>query len=404
MPYDPSIFAASDMTTPKSIFTIQFGLLCLSGFLFFGSFNMIVPELPAYLENMGGGEFKGWIIGLFTITAGLSRPFSGKLADKVGRIPVMVVGALVSGIAALIYPFTSTVIAFLLLRFFHGFSTGFKPTGTSAYVADVVPMQRRGEAMGIVGFFNSLGMAAGPAIGSFIATQFSLTVMFYFSCAFAIASVAILIGMKESLKDRESLKMDHFKIKVNEVFEPKVISPSLVMMLSVFGFGTVVTVIPDLTDHLELGNRGLFFTYFTLASLAVRIVAGKASDKFGRIPVLRIGSLILFSSMIVLANTDSFVLFVTSGILFGFGVGICSPTIFAWTIDLSDEKHRGRGIATMYIALEVGIGAGAFMSGWLYNNQIQNLPLVFYIAGAMVLIGTVYLYSRSTSKLALPIQ
>jgi MFS family permease len=82
------------MTIEKNqpIFTLQFVLLCLSGFLFFGSFNMIVPELPSYLDSMGGGDYKGLIIALFTVTAGLSRPFSGKLADKVGRIPVMVVG------------------------------------------------------------------------------------------------------------------------------------------------------------------------------------------------------------------------------------------------------------------------------------------------------------------------
>jgi MFS family permease len=54
---------------------------------------MIIPELPAYLSSLGGAEYKGFIIGLFTITAGLSRPVSGKLADKIGRIPVMVFGA-----------------------------------------------------------------------------------------------------------------------------------------------------------------------------------------------------------------------------------------------------------------------------------------------------------------------
>ena len=112
------------MKNQSSIFTIQFALLCLSGFLFFGSFNMIIPELPSYLDDMGGGEYKGLIIALFTVTAGLSRPFSGKLADKVGRIPVMVVGALVSGIAALLYPIVSGVVGFFALRFFHGFSTG----------------------------------------------------------------------------------------------------------------------------------------------------------------------------------------------------------------------------------------------------------------------------------------
>ncbi|MFY0651833.1 MAG: MFS transporter [Cyclobacteriaceae bacterium] len=389
------------MEKKETIFTLQFALLCLSGFLFFGSFNMLIPELPSYLDAMGGGEYKGLIIALFTVTAGLSRPFSGKLADKVGRIPVMVVGALVSGIAALLYPIVSGVIGFFALRFFHGFSTGFKPTGTSAYVADLVPAGRRGEAMGIVGFFSSLGMAAGPAIGAFLASQFSLNMMFYSSSAFAILSVAILVGMKETLKTPERLKVEHFVIKKGELYEPRVLTPSLMMLLSVFSFGTVLTVIPDFSDHLNVANRGLFFTYFTTASLLVRILAGKASDKFGRVPVLKVGSISLIASMLLLANTESQTTFMISAFLFGFGVGICSPTIFAWTIDLSDDKHRGRGIATMYIALEIGIGLGAFISGWIFGNDLSNLYLVFYMSASLVLIGFLYLFTSHVRNMTL---
>lgn len=396
-----SIFAAIVNNNNPSIFTLQFVLLCFSGFLFFGSFNMIIPELPSYLESLGGGEYKGLIIALFTVTAGFSRPFSGKLADKVGRIPVMVVGALVSGVAALLYPLVSGVIGFFALRFFHGFSTGFKPTGTSAYVADLVPVGRRGEAMGIVGFFSSLGMAAGPAIGAYLAGEFSLNVMFYFSSFFAILSVLILVGMKETLPAPEKLRMGHFSINRHEIFEPRVVTPSLMMMLSVFSFGTVLTVIPDFSDHLQIPNRGLFFTYFTIASLLVRIVAGKASDKFGRVPVLKVGSLILVMAMLFLANTHGSLMFVCSAALFGFGVGICSPTIFAWTIDLSDDKHRGRGIATMYIALEIGIGMGAFISGWMFNNDLSNISAVFYTSATLVLMGFLYLFTTRVKNMSL---
>ena len=361
---------------------------------------MMVPELPTFLSDMGGGEFKGLIIALFTLTAGLSRPFSGKLADRVGRIPVMVVGALVSGIAAFIYPMITGLIGFFVLRLFHGFSTGFKPTGTAAYVADIVPDNKRGEAMGIVGFFSSLGMAAGPSIGSYIVKFYTLNAMFYTSGIFAISSVLILIGMKETLKNREKLSAKHFNIKMNEVFEPKVIAPSLMLMLSVFSFGAVLTIIPDLSDHIGITNRGLFFTYFTLASLLVRILAGKASDKLGRVPVLKIGSILLISAMLVIANTDSELLFTIGAVLFGFGIGISSPTIFAWTIDLSDEEHRGRGFATMYIALEVGIGFGAFLSGWIYQNEIKNVPTIFYLSASFVFLGFIYLFTKNVKKLA----
>ncbi len=389
------------MTQKSSIFTLQFILLCISGFLFFGSFNMIIPELPSYLESIGGGEFKGLIIALFTVTAGLSRPFSGKLADKVGRIPVMVVGAVVSGLAALVYPYITGVIGFFALRFFHGFSTGFKPTGTSAYIADLVPADRRGEAMGIVGFFSSMGMASGPAIGAYLASHFSLNIMFYCSSLFAVLSVVILIGMKETLASPEKLKWAHFKMKRREIFEPDVFTPSVVMMLSVFSFGTVLTVIPDLSDHLGIANRGLFFTYFTVASLLVRIVSGKASDRFGRVPVLKVGSMLLALSMVSLAHTSSEVMFVVSAVLFGFGVGICSPTVFAWTIDLSNEKHRGRGIATMYIALETGIGTGAFVSGWIFSNELSNVVWVFYLSGVLALFAFLFLFSSRVKRLPL---
>jgi MFS family permease len=132
-------------------YTAQFWLLCLSSLLFFASFSMLIPQLPSYLTSLGGGEYKGLIIGLFTLTAMASRPLSGKLADKLGRIPVMIIGAVVCFICGLLYPVLSTVAGFLLLRLVHGFSTGFSPTGATALVADIIPAHKRGEAMGIVG-------------------------------------------------------------------------------------------------------------------------------------------------------------------------------------------------------------------------------------------------------------
>jgi len=68
-----------------SVYTVKFWMLCASSFLFSSSFNMLIPELPAYLSSLGGSGYKGYIIGLFTITAGLSRPFSGRLTDTIGR-------------------------------------------------------------------------------------------------------------------------------------------------------------------------------------------------------------------------------------------------------------------------------------------------------------------------------
>ncbi|WP_266202871.1 MFS transporter [Pontibacter kalidii] len=375
----------------KRVYGLQFWLLCLSSFLFFSSFNMIIPELPDYLASLGGEEYKGLIIALFALTAGLSRPFSGKLADRIGRVPVMVVGGVVCVLAGFLYPLVASVGAFLLLRFVHGFSTGFTPTGKSAYVADLVPVERRGEAMGLLGLSGSLGMAAGPALGGLLASVYTADVMFYTSSAAAFLSVAVIWHMQETVERPQKFSLGLLRISRREVLEPRVLAPSLVMLLTSFSFGTILTIIPDFSTHLGIQNKGLFFTSFTLSSLAIRFLAGRASDKYGRVAVLRVSSALLTLAMLVigLVATDTGLLL--AGVLFGVATGMNSPTIYAWTIDLSHLEHRGRAMATMYIALEAGIGFGALGSGWLYGNQSSNFSLVFWASGVFSLLAFLYL-------------
>ena len=381
------------MAEQKSIFSLQFILLCLSSLLFFSSFNMIVPDLYDYLTSLGGGELKGLVISLFTVTAGLSRPFSGKLSDTIGRIPVMIFGAGVCFVVGFLYPVLGTVWAFLLLRFLHGFSTGFKPTGTAAYLADIVPKHRRGEAMGYSGLFGSLGMAAGPSFGPMITERFGLDVMFYTSSGLAILSVLILIGMKETLQDRQKFSLKLLKINKSDVFEPRVINPSIVFLLTSFSFGAALTLMPDLTISVgfDQGNKGIFFTIFVFSSLLIRILAGKASDKFGRVIVLKWAALSIVAADLMVAFTHTQTMLVISSIIFGVAVGLNTPTIYAWTIDLSHDKARGKGLATMYIALEIGIGLGAFTSGLIYSNEIENLREAFIASGILALVAFLFL-------------
>ncbi len=380
-------------------FTLDYFLLCLSSFLFFSSFNMIIPELPSYLSSLGGEDYKGLIIALFTLSAGLSRPFSGKLADKIGRIPVMVFGAVVCIIASLAYPIVTSVAGFLFLRFVHGFSTGFTPTGTSAYVADIVPFNRRGEAMGIQSLFGSLGMAAGPATGGYIGSIWGIQPLFYTSAFTAILSILILIRLKETIAKPEKFHLSLLKLKRDEVIEKRVLAPSLVLFLTVFSFGAVLTIIPDFSEHLGILNKGLFFAVFTLSSLGIRIIAGRASDKYGRIPVMLLACLSMGIAMFLIGFAESKAMFLFGAVIFGCSVGMNSPTISAWTIDLSLDKFRGRALATMYIAMESGIGVGALVSGFVYDNKSANFPLVFSIAGVFSLIAfVIVLFLRNIQK------
>lgn len=352
---------------------------------------MIVPELPSYLTRLGGGDYKGLIISLFTVTAMASRPFSGKLADKIGRKPVIMAGSAVCLLCSLVYPILTTVSGFLLLRLIHGFSTGFTPTGQSAYLSDIIPMNRRGEAMGLLGTAGTLGTASGPAIGGVIANNFGLELMFYCSSLFGLIAMAIIFNLQETSREKTKFSMSLLKIRRHDLFEPKVLTPCIVVVLCAYAYGAVFTVLPDFGEHVGIRNKGLLFSYLTIASLTVRLLGGKASDYYGRATVLTISSFIIAASMLVLAFADSSLLLITGVFLYGLGQGITSPTLLAWSTDLSDSNHKARGIASLYIFMEFGIGVGAFSSGLIYANNASHLPLVFTVCCVLSISAFLYL-------------
>lgn len=367
---------------------------------------MMIPELPDYLTKLGGREYVGWIIALFTLTAGLSRPFSGKITDTVGRVPVMAFGSLVCFVCGFLYPYLITVWGFLMLRLIHGFSTGTKPTATSAYVADVVPADRRGEAMGTLGLFTAMGMSLGPAIGSWLAHAYSMNVMFWTSSAFALLSIVILLQMPETLVNRQPFRFRLLRLKKDEIFDKHALPPFIIQLLQAFSSGVVLTVISTLSTSLHITNRGLFFTVYTVASLVVRLLFSRSSDRYGRVPVLFISSTILAVSMVLLILTDSTIWFWSAAICYGMSWGMNTPTLQAWTADLSDARTRGRAIATVYIALEAGIGLGAVASGWLLNQigTDSGIDASFALAGVLALVAVGYLgwYWRKHQLPALP--
>ncbi|MCK9402958.1 MAG: MFS transporter [Chitinophagaceae bacterium] len=377
--------------TNAPFFNFQFGLLFFSNFLFSASFSMMIPELPGYLTQLGGAEYKGLIIALFTLMAGISRPFSGKLTDTIGRVPVMIFGSIVCVVCSLLYPVLTTVSGFLFLRFFHGFSTGFKPTATSAYGADVVHESRRGEALGALAIGYSLGSSVGPLAGSYLVMHYSFNVMFYVSAFFALGSVLILMNIKETLPNPQKFSPRLLRIKKSEIFEKTAIQPAVIMLLLCFSIGCVLTLSPDLSESVGVHNKGIFYAFYTVASLLIRLVAGKSSDRYGRVRVLIYSSFTMVIAMTFLAFAHSVTMVMISASILGISVGMNGPTIMAWTVDRCKIVNRGRAVASVYIALELGIGSGAIISGWIYQNRLDNLVYAFLLPGLLAMMAMFFL-------------
>jgi len=160
----------------------NFWIMCWALLAFMISFNLFLPELNSFLTDMGGEPYKGLIFFMFSISALISRPFSGKLSDTIGRKKVMYIGVVFGIISILSYPVFEVIAVFFTLRFIHGISAGFLPTGATALITDVIPTNGRGVAMGIWGTFISVGFGFGNFFATYLEQALGMTGLFIVRC------------------------------------------------------------------------------------------------------------------------------------------------------------------------------------------------------------------------------
>jgi MFS family permease len=385
-----SILSTENTSSPSGL-DKHFWLLSLAMFFFMAGFNLILPELNNFITLLDGADQKGLIITLFSVSAGLSRPFSGKLSDKIGRKKVIYGGIALSFLVSLLYPLSHSVLFFLALRVLHGFSAGFAPTGATALLTDLIPAHQRGKAMGIWGTFISLGIGAGQALGSWIYQMAGFNVLFATASAFSIVAILISHNVRETLVHKVKFKPQLLKVKWADVFEPSVLPAAMVMMLTATCSGVIFVVTPDISAFLGIENKGFFFGIYVIATVVVRLFTSSLSDKIGRRQTMLIGCSFLLVSMILIAEVVSYSGYIIGALTFGIATGIGSPTLFAWTADLSHEDRRGVGAGTMFIALEIGIMIGSVSTLFTYNNTAESIHWAFSTAILTSILAIAYL-------------
>jgi len=371
----------------------NFWLVAVGVLFYMVSFNLLIPELNTIMENLGAGDKKGLVFVFFSISAALSRPISGKLSDTIGRKKVMYIGVLLGTITCIVYPYIESIFLFLLLRLAHGFGAGFHPTGATAMATDLLPKNKRGEGMGIWGVFISIAFGMGQVVSTPIIQHLGYNALFIIAAGFAFVAGLLLLKVRETLpKDQQrSFSFELLKLKWTDVIDPLVRPSAILMFLSASCSSLIFVVTPDMTGFLSIENKGIFFGFYTISTLIVRLLTSSLSDKIGRRPLLIVSTVLLACSMYLLAITDSKFLFLFTALLYGVASGIYSPTLMAWMADLSDPKRRGLGSGTLFIALEGGFMFGPALSMLTYKSTLESVYYTFLIGVICCIVALLYL-------------
>ena len=363
------------------IFTLNFVLACSGTFAFFSSFQLLLPTLPIYIVQIGGSQAEiGLLIGVFTVSAVALRPFIGRDVDKRGRRRYMLLGAFIFFASGVLYNFVTDVPALLLLRLFHGAGIAAYTTAAAALVADLAPRGRMGEAMGYYGMFPNVAMAVAPALGIPLVNNFSFTVLFIASAVTALMAILLTAPISETDDGSSEVRPP------SALFSQKALFPSFLVFCLTLTYGAIVSFLPIYAKQSDImDNPGLFFTVYAIVLIAVRSIAGRLSDVYGRQAVIIPGLVIISVAMVLLSVSSSITMLLLVAALYGAGFGTVHPALMAFLVDKVGQTQRGAAMGTFTAAFDLGIGLGSIL--WGVVLQMSGFGLMFFVAGLMPLAG-----------------
>jgi MFS family permease len=361
--------------------------LFTAGLLFWSSLASLLPTLPLYVQSVGGTKQQiGFVMGAFAIGLLLSRAQLGKLADSRGRKQVLLLGASVAAIAPLGYLLAQSIPLLLLIRAFHGISIAAFSTAYSALVTDLSPPGKRGELIGYMSLVSPIGLAFGPAIGGFVQAWVGYTPLFAMSATFAATAVFFTCQIAEpnfaNLTKSDSLSEDKNSQKYWQMlWNPRVRIPALVLLLVGLVFGTLSTFMPLFIQETKANlNPGLFYSTAAIASFGMRVVTGRASDKYGRGLFISGGLICYVLSMLLLYLANNSAAFLISALVEGCAGGTVMPMMVTLMSDRCEPHERGRLFSLCIGGFDLGIAIAGPTLGFV-AEQVGYRNMFGFAAG-----------------------
>lgn len=354
-------------------------------------FGIVLPLLPSYAAGFHAGDAAiGLLVASFSFMQFIFAPRWGRLSDRIGRRPVLLLGLCGSAASYLLFALAGNYWVLLLSRLLAG-GMGATVNVAQAYLADITPPDRRSHAMGLIGAAFGLGFVLGPAIAG-LTVHFGQSVPGF--VAAGISAGALLLAF--------------IRLPETRVHQPsgvargalhwRPLAPSYgVLFFAVLAFAVISVALPLYTTR-DLGySEAQTAHLFVLMGLASAVVqgwlVGKLSRRFPERSLIRVGTTLLAAGLAGIpishfAAVPAFwhvPLLLVSIVVLAVGVGLNGPSVTGYLSRMVGRDEQGRALGTLQsvnsMARILGPpGAGLVMAG-------AGTAVAFFAAGAMALVA-----------------
>ena len=358
-----------------------------ANFSLFFAFYLLAPLLPIYLsENFSAGkDMIGLVLSGYTLTALLSRPFSGFMVDFFDRKRMLMFFYTLFFVFFAGYLAAGSLLCFAIVRTLHGAPFGGLTVANSTMAIDVLPSSRRNEGIGYYGLSNNLAMALAPTVGI---TLYNITgnFQFLFWLSFIVAGIGLLTDSTVKHRQRPAIRQEQ-KMSLDRFFLTRgwMIAANMVFFGFCFGVLQNYLAIYSKESMGITGGTGVFFMIVSIGLMVSRLIGSRS---------LRKGKLAENAAHGLLFSTTGYILFVAcsnpigyylSALLIGFGNGLIWPAFLNMIIAMATNRQRGTANSSLLVSWDVGIGLGVLIGGFLAEHW--GYYFTFFMVAVVQIIG-----------------
>lgn len=382
-------------------------ILMINMFIAVGSFGIIIPILPAYLQSINqGGTAAGLMIAIFAGAQLIFSPIAGKWSDQYGRRKMIIYGLAGLTLSMFIFYAVNSIWLLYASRVIGGVGAALLIPAIFAYVADITTMEQRAKGNSLVSAAMSLGIVIGPGIGGFLA-DFGLKIPFLVSAL--VSLVAVLFSMmllenseteeataaRAAIQDNESMVSKLARSVKMPYFIPLVIT--LVMSFGLMAYESVLGLFLDKQYGATPQQIALMVTATGIVSVIVQLfLVDRIVRTFGEVAVLNIFIGVAALGFLLSLFTRSYSLFFVISLIIFLATSILRPVLNTLISKMAgNEQGFAMGMNNAYMS--IGNVLGPTLAGVLFDVQIMY-PFVLGFVLLLVTLGITIVWQKRTLK------
>jgi MFS family permease len=338
--------------------TPVFARLWLALFVVFFGFGTILLTVPLYTaEALGRGDVAvGVAAGAASVTALFFGPASGRIADRRGRRPMLVLGAagmLLGYFALLLEPGLAGVVG---IRLFAGLSEAAFVIAAYTVVTDIAPEARRGEAISLATVASYLGLAAGPAAADFLLGDDRYRLVWLVAAGCTGLAAVLVSTLPETRPSSDAAEPGWLPPR-------GALLPGVILFLALVGFGGFNAFAALYAKEIDFARPGLVFALFGIVVILTRLIGRTLPDRLGPRTATTLACMLVGAGLVVIATVDSAAGLLAGTAVFAVGQALAYPAIILFAIARTDERERSAVVGSVTAFVDVALAGGAMTLG-----------------------------------------